>query len=129
MPLTFISTDKAPLPAGHYSQGVVANSLIFVATQLPIIPGLSSVTLPDTPEDQTRQALENAIAVVEAGGGNKSTVVRVTLYLANISHWDAVNKAYASVMGSCRPPRGMVPVSSSLHYGALIGVDVIAVRS
>lgn len=105
-----ISTSEAPQPAGHYSQGVVHNGVVYVAGQLAIDPAA-----PDAPRgdgaDQTRQALANVDAVLRAAGSHLGHTLQMTIYVTDVSLWPEVNGAYAEVMGDHQPARAIVPVS------------------
>jgi 2-iminobutanoate/2-iminopropanoate deaminase len=122
--ITPILTDKAPLPAGHYSQAVVANGLVFVAGQLPIVPD-GGKEIPVGIEAQTRQALVNVAAILEAAGSSLEKLVSVTVYVSDIGDWPAVNRVYAEALGDHRPARA-VAVSPQLHFGALVEIQAIA---
>ncbi len=119
-----IETPNAPLPAGHYSQAMVWNNLIFVAGQLPLKPNKEKVL--GSIEEQTEQTLENVKAVVEAAGSDLNHVLKVTVYISDISLWDGVNKVYTKFFGEHKPARAIVPVKD-LHYGFLIEIEAIAV--
>jgi 2-iminobutanoate/2-iminopropanoate deaminase len=123
--LRFTSTIEAPKPGGHYSQAVTANGFVFVAGQLPIVTGTQPPKIPDGIEAQTLQALSNVAAILKAAGSNMSNVVSATLYITDVSHWPQVNEVFAEVFGEHRPARAMV-TSPTLHFGALIEVQVIA---
>lgn len=120
--MQFVSTEDAPPAGGHYSQAVKANGFLFVAGQLPVLLGGG---IPDGIEAQTRQALANVRAILEAAGAGLERVVNVTVYLSDIAHWPAVNAIYADVFGEHRPARTMA-VSPQLHFGALIELQVTA---
>jgi 2-iminobutanoate/2-iminopropanoate deaminase len=126
--MEFISTPTAPKPGGHYSQAVVSGNLIFVAGQLPLVTGTQPPQLPDGIEAQTRRALENAIAIVEAAGSSAAQVVNATLYITDVAFWPKVNEVFAAIFGEHRPARAMV-TSPTLHFGALIEVQLIAERA
>jgi 2-iminobutanoate/2-iminopropanoate deaminase len=121
-----ISTPDAPAPAGHYSQAMVHGDTIYVAGQLPKNPAD-----PDAPPgdagSQTRQALANVGAILDAAGSSLSQVLQMTIYVADIELWPAVNEAYAEVMGGHRPARAVVPVKE-LHHGWLIEIQAVATR-
>lgn len=119
-----IQPASFPVPRGHYSPGYLAGGWLFVSGQLPIAPGAA----PDAGlsfEEQTRLALANVRAVVEAAGGSLADVARVTVYLSNISRWGEFNAIYAEVFGSHRPARAVVPVPK-LHYGLELEVEATA---
>jgi 2-iminobutanoate/2-iminopropanoate deaminase len=126
--MEFISTTTAPKPGGHYSQAVVTGNLIFVAGQLPLIPGTTPPQLPDGIEAQTKLALDNAIAILVAAGSSAAQVVNATLYITDVSFWPNVNEVFAATFGEHRPARAMV-TSPTLHFGALIEVQLIAERA
>lgn len=119
-----ILTDAAPLPAGHYSQGIVHNGVVYVAGQLPIAPGSSDRTV-GSMEQQTEQTLRNVEAVLRAAGSGLDKVLQMTIYVSDISLWGDVNVAYARIMGDHKPARAVVPVKE-LHYGYQIEIQAIA---
>lgn len=119
-----VSTDSAPLPAGHYSQGIVHNGVVYVAGQLPIVPG-SSERIVGSMEQQTEQTLRNVEAVLVACGSGLDRVLQMTIYVSDISAWGAVNATYARIMGDHKPARAVVPVKD-LHYGYQIEIQAIA---
>jgi len=88
--MKFISTPDAPIPAGHYSQGVVHGGFVFVAGQLPIDPRDPSRE-PGPIEDQTAQALANVGAILSAAGTSLDRVVQMTVYVSDVSLWGKVN--------------------------------------
>jgi 2-iminobutanoate/2-iminopropanoate deaminase len=119
-----IETRDAPQAAGHYSQAIVHNGVVYVAGQLPIDP-----TNRDRPvgsiEEQTEQTLRNVKAILEAAGSGLDRVLQMTIYVSDISLWGGVNVAYARMMGAHRPARAVVPVKD-LHYGYQIEIQAIA---
>ncbi len=119
-----ISTPEAPTPAGHYSQAIVHNGCVYVAGQLPIVPGQKEHRV-GTIEEQTAQVFANIAAVLRAAGSDLSRMLQVTVYVSDMELWGRFNAAYASLMGDHRPARAVVPVNA-LHYGYHIEVQVIA---
>lgn len=119
-----ISTPAAPPARGHYSQAVVHGGLVYVAGQLPLVPGAPERRLA-TFEEQARQVIANVIAIVEAAGSTRGRILKATVYIADIEHWPAFNAAYAEMLGEHRPARTVVPVAQ-LHYGYLVEMDAIA---
>lgn len=119
-----ISTSEAPIPAGHYSQAIVHDGCVYVAGQLPIVPGQTEHRV-GTIEEQTEQVFANIRAVLQAAGSNLSRMLQVTVYVSDMELWGRFNAAYAKIMGEHRPARAVVPVNA-LHYGYQIEVQVIA---
>jgi 2-iminobutanoate/2-iminopropanoate deaminase len=119
-----IYTADAPAPAGHYSQAVVHNGLVYLAGQLPIDQDgrkLSNATI----EEQTELVFRNIAAILHAVGSSLDRVLSVTIYVADIQTWGRINAVYASIMGDHRPARAVVPVPE-LHYGLGLEVQAIA---
>lgn len=119
-----VETPAAPIPAGHYSQALVYQGVVYVAGQLPIDPVTGSRELGSI-EAQTEQVLRNLAAIVEAAGSDLSRVLRTTVYLTDIGLWSRVNEVYQRAFGAHRPARTVVPVPT-LHHGFLIEIDAIA---
>ena len=124
MDIKRITTKNAPTPAGHYSQATVYNGLVFVAGQLSIDPATGAHKT-GTIEEQTEQALNNVHAILKAAGSDWSRVLKMTVYVADINLWDAVNKVYARILGEHRPARAVIP-TGALHHGFLIEIDAVA---
>jgi reactive intermediate/imine deaminase len=116
---------QGPAARGHYSPGIRAGNLLFVSGQLAVTPQGESLAGADL-ETQTRQALANLRAVVEAAGGSLDRVARVTVYLADPQGWPVVNRVYAEVFGAHRPARAVVPVAP-FAGGFIVEVEAIAV--
>ena len=122
--MRIVRTDQAPLPGGHYSQAVVHAGLVFVSGLLPV--DASGRRLTGEPiETQARQALANLDAVLRAAGSDRDHVVKVTVFVPDVSLWDAVNRVYADFFGDHRPARAVVP-TRELHHGLLVEVEAVA---
>lgn len=124
MEITPVHTQDAPTPAGHYSQAVVYNGLVFVAGQLAIDPRTGEKRLGSI-EEQTEQALKNVGAILKAAGSDLSRVLKMTVYISDIDLWGRVNEVYARVLGENRPARAVIP-TKELHHGFLIEIDAVA---
>jgi 2-iminobutanoate/2-iminopropanoate deaminase len=123
MSKTVVRTDSAPAAAGPYSQAIVANGLVFCAGQVAYVPGTR--TLADGGiQGQTRQALNNIKAVLEAAGSTMDNVVKTTVFLSDINNFAAMNEVYATFFGSNPPARSTVQVV--LPLGALIEIEAVA---
>ena len=124
MEIKRIQTTNAPAAGGHYSQAVVHNGLVFVSGQLSIDP-LTGEKILGSIEEQTEQVLRNVAAILKAANSDLSQVLKMTVYVADIELWSAVNEVYARVLGESRPARAIIP-TGKLHYGFLIEIDAIA---
>ncbi|NOZ05093.1 MAG: RidA family protein [Chloroflexi bacterium] len=122
-----IATDRAPAAVGPYSQAVVAGPFVFASGQLGLDP-VTGKFVEGGVESQTRQAMRNLQAVLEAGGTNFAHVVKTTLFLANMDDFSTVNRVYAEFFSDDPPARATVEVSR-LPLNALVEVEVIAYRS
>lgn len=122
--MDFILTPDAPQPAGHYSQAVVHNGLVFVAGQLAINPHTGERKTGSI-EEQTEQALKNVAAILQAAGSDLTKVLKTTVYISDIELWGQVNAVYAQFFGEHRPARAVIPVGN-LHHGFLIEIEAIA---
>jgi len=119
-----IETREAPNAAGHYSQAIVHNGVVYVAGQLPIDPTDRNKPVGSI-EEQTEQTLRNVEAILKAAGSGLDRVLQMTIYVSDISLWGGVNTAYSRVMGGHKPARAVVPVKE-LHYGYQIEIQAIA---
>ena len=108
-----ISTQNAPKPAGHYSQAIVHNNIVYVSGQLPIDPKTGEKRLGSI-EEQTEQALKNLSEILKAAGSNINQVIKTTVYVSDIKLWGRVNAVYARFFGEHRPARAVVP-TRNLH--------------
>jgi len=119
-----IITDKAPVPGGHYSQATVHNKTVYVSGLLPVVigsppdPGLSF-------EDQVRLVLNHLGEILLEAGSDRSMVLKVSVYISDISNWPKVDQIFKSFFGDHKPARIVVPVNG-LHFGFGIELDAIA---
>jgi len=117
-----INTDRAPLAAGAYSQGIQVGNRIYVSGQGPFDPRTGA--MPTTVEEQTRQVLRNVQAILEAAGGSLADVVKVTAHLADMRNFARYDQVYREVFQPPYPVR--TTVGSQLYGGMLVEIDVIA---
>lgn len=122
--INYIHTEKAPAPGGHYSQGIVHNDVLYVSGQLPVDPETGEKKH-GAIEQEAGQVLHNLEAVLNAAGSSKDKVLKVTIYISDVSLWGEVNKLYAEFFGDHKPARTVVP-SGELHHGFKIELDAIA---
>jgi 2-iminobutanoate/2-iminopropanoate deaminase len=119
-----IFTPKAPKPAGHYSQAIVHDNVVYVSGQLPIDP-VTGEKRPGSIEEQTEQVLENLAEIIKAAGSDIGKVLKTTVYISDIQLWDRVNNVYSTFFGEHRPARAVVP-TKELHHGFDIEIEAIA---
>jgi 2-iminobutanoate/2-iminopropanoate deaminase len=121
---TAVSTDTAPAALGPYSQAIVANGFVFCSGTPGIDPATGSPV--DGIEAQTEQALRNLDAILTAAGASLSTLVKTTIFYANVEDFPAINAIYARHMPDPAPARS-APANVDLPRGLLISIDAIAV--
>src|SRR5215210_2814474 len=114
----------APLQGAPYSQAIRVGDLVFVAGQVPVRPGESTIS-GSTIEEQTEQVCENVKAILEAAGSGWDRVVKTTVFLTDLSHFQAMNAVYARYAGDLPPARATVEIAG-LPQDALLEIDAIA---
>lgn len=125
MALKTITTDKAPAAIGPYSQGIIANGLLFTAGQIPLDPAAGKIVDGGIVE-QTEQVMRNLQEVLKAAGASWGDVVKMTVFLHDLAQFPTVNEVYGKWLGDARPARSTVQVSA-LPRGAMVEIDAIAV--
>jgi 2-iminobutanoate/2-iminopropanoate deaminase len=122
-----IQTEKAPAAIGPYSQAIDSGAgLVFVSGQLPIDPATGAFPEGGV-QEQTRQSLTNAKAILEAAGMGLQNVVKTTVFLADMGDFAAMNEVYAQFFSAPFPARSAVAVKT-LPKGALVEIECIAAR-
>jgi 2-iminobutanoate/2-iminopropanoate deaminase len=125
MSLEHVHTDSAPAAIGPYSQGVIANGLLFTAGQIALDPATGQMSTGDVRE-QTEIVMRNLTAVITAAGASWDDVVKTTVYLHDMANFPVVNEIYGRWLGTARPARSTVQVSA-LPRGGLVEVDAVVV--
>lgn len=120
-----IQTDQAPAAIGPYSQAVSHNGLLFISGQLGIDPATGE--LPDGTEAQTRQALNNLLAILQAAGLGPSNVLKATIYVENMVDFALVNRLYAEVFQPPYPAREVIQ-AARLPKDGLVEISAIAAK-
>ncbi|GAB3595189.1 Rid family hydrolase [Angustibacter peucedani] len=124
MPRQTITTPDAP-SSPLYGQGVRAGTLVVVSGTTGMDPATRSMAGP-TIQDQTRQALQNCRAVLEAGGATLDDVVEVGVLLTHPSDFDGLNEEYARWFGDQPPARYVAALGVDLP-GVLVSIRMTAV--
>jgi len=123
MPFEVIETRDAPSAIGTYSQALRSGSLLFVSGQIPLDP----ITMTMQPADariQIAQVFDNLEAVIRAGGGDLSRIVKLSVFLTDLTHFPLVNEIMGQRFHKPYPARSAVGVAA-LPRGALVEMDAI----
>ncbi len=121
-----VKTSDAPKAVGPYSQAVEAGGFVFVSGQIPLEPKTGNIVHAGIRE-QTWRVLENAKAVLAAAGCGMDDVVKVTIFLKDMSDFGAVNEVYATFFESDPPARSTIE-AARIPKDALIEMDFIAYK-
>lgn len=120
-----ISTTKAPAAIGPYSQAINLNGTLYVSGQIPVNPETGA--MPEGIEAQTRQALDNIGAILEAAGLTYNDVVKTDVLLSDMANFAAMNAVYAEYFTQDKPARVCFQ-AAALPKGALVEIDATAGR-
>jgi len=124
--MTFIQTDDAPSAIGPYSQAVVHNGLVYTSGQIALKPDGSDELLAEDVVVQAVQVLKNLENVLKASGATMESVIKTTIFLADMDDFVVVNEVYEEAFGSHKPSRSTVAVKT-LPKNAKVEIDAIAV--
>jgi len=119
-----IETKGAPAAIGPYSQGIKTGGYVYTSGQVPLDPATGQMAV-GTIEELTLRALENVSAILVAAGSSKDQVVKVTVFLADMADFAAMNAAYEKFFGAHRPARSAVQVAR-LPKDARIEIEAVA---
>ncbi len=119
-----VTTDAAPGAIGPYSQAIVVEGWIYASGQIALDPRTGDL-VDGSVAIQTRQALSNLAAVLEAAGGGLDTVIRTAVYLTSMDTFSEMNSVYAEAFAGHCPARSTLEVSA-LPRGAAFEVDAVA---
>lgn len=119
-----ISTPLAPAAIGPYSQAISAGTLLFCSGQLGIVPA-SGQLAPGGIEAETRQAIQNLTAVLQAAGTSLQDVIKTTVFMTDLSEFARMNEVYATFFVSQPPARSTVQVAA-LPRGARVEIEAVA---
>ncbi|XP_057314150.1 2-iminobutanoate/2-iminopropanoate deaminase-like isoform X2 [Hydractinia symbiolongicarpus] len=111
-----ISTVKAPKAIGPYSQAVQVNHMLHISGQLGLNPETMDFVSNDV-QEQTKQALTNMKAILEAAGSSFANVVETTILLADINDYKAVNDVYATFFKAPFPARAAFECANLPKFG------------
>ena len=119
-----INPAGGPGALGPYSPAIKCNGLVFVSGQIPLDPASGELVGGDI-QAQVRRVLENIGLLLKGAGSSFQEVLKVSVFLANLDNFDAMNQVYAEYFGDSRPARSTIEVSR-LPKGVDVEIDVIA---
>lgn len=119
-----VSTKQAPAAIGPYAQAVRVGDFLFVSGQLGADPETGALE-PDVTR-QTRRALENLAAVLQAGGCTMADVVKTTVFLKDMNDFAAMNEVYASFFGDGGYPARSAVQVARLPRDGMVEIEAIA---
>ena len=123
--MKIIETDNAPKAIGTYSQAVKVNGFLFISGQIPLDP--STMNLVEGIENQINQVFENINQILKADGMDFSNVVKLSVLLEDLSHFEKVNEIMASIFSKPYPARAAYEVSK-LPKGSSVEIETIAFK-
>ena len=123
--MKIIETDNAPKAIGTYSQAVKVNGFLFISGQIPLDP--STMELVVGIENQINQVFENINQILKADGMDFSNVVKLSVLLDDLSHFEKVNEIMANIFSKPYPARAAYEVSK-LPKGSSVEIETIAFK-
>jgi reactive intermediate/imine deaminase len=124
MSKTVITSTQAPAAIGPYSQAIKAGNTLYMSGQIPLDP--TTMELVEGFEAQTVQVFENLKAVMEAAGGAFKDVVKLNIFLTDLTHFATVNEVMGRYFQQPYPARAAIGVAA-LPRGAQVEMDAILV--
>ena len=121
--INVIETEQAPKAVGPYAQGRVFNNTIYTAGQIGFDPGTMQMT--EGAEAQIARVFSNVEAIVRAGGGDLSSVLKLVVYLTDLAHWPLVNAVMKDRFQAPFPARTAIEVAD-LPFGAVVEIEAVA---
>lgn len=118
-----LATSHAPAAIGPYSQGIRAGNMVFCSGQIPVNPATGLI--PEGIQAQTRQAMENVLAVLSEAGATAENIVKTTVFLQDMNDFAAMNEVYATFFPGAAPARSAVQVAR-LPKDCPIEIEAIA---
>ncbi|HZG72809.1 MAG TPA: 2-iminobutanoate/2-iminopropanoate deaminase [Chondromyces sp.] len=121
--MRIVSTNQAPAAIGPYSQGIIVNNLFYSSGQIPLTA--EGVMVDGDVSEQTHQVFKNLQAVLQEAGASLETVVKATVFLADMEDFAVVNEIYGQYFSEHKPARSCVEVAR-LPKDAKVEIEVIA---
>lgn len=119
-----VRTDRAPAAIGPYSQAIVAGDVVYTAGQVPLDPASGEI-VGSTIEEQTARVLDSLGAILETAGASLQTVIKTTVFLADMAEFAAMNEVYARYFGDHKPARSTVQ-AARLPKDVKVEIEAVA---
>ena len=123
--MKIVETENAPKAIGTYSQAVKVNGFLFISGQIPLDP--STMELVEGIENQINQVFENINQILKADGMDLTNVVKLSVLLEDLGHFEKVNEIMASIFSKPYPARAAYEVSK-LPKGSSVEIETIAFK-
>ena len=123
-----ISTNKAPAAIGPYSQAIQWGDVVFISGQVAFIPSTTELNN-DTFENEVNQVLDNLDAICKEAGGNLDNILKLSIFLTDLSNFDAVNNLMKQRFSEPFPARSTTEVSRlpkdvNIEMDAILSIEV-----
>ena len=123
-----ISTNKAPAAIGPYSQAIQWGDIVFVSGQVAFIPGSGELNN-NTFEDEVNQVIDNLDAICKETGGSLDNILKLSIFLTDLSYFDAVNNLMKERFSEPFPARSTIEVSRlpkdvNIEMDAILSIEV-----
>ena len=123
-----ISTNKAPAAIGPYSQAIQWGDVVFISGQVAFIPGSGELNN-NTFEDEVNQVIDNLDAICKEAGGGLDNILKLSIFLTDLSHFDAVNNLMKERFSEPFPARSTIEVSRlpkdvNIEMDAILSIEI-----
>ena len=123
-----ISTNKAPAAIGPYSQAIQWGDVVFISGQVAFIPGSGALNN-NTFEDEVNQVIDNLDAICKEAGGSLDNILKLSIFLTDLSNFDAVNNLMKERFSEPFPARSTIEVSRlpkdvNIEMDAILSIEV-----
>lgn len=123
-----ISTNKAPAAIGPYSQAIQWGDVVFISGQVAFIPGSGELNN-NTFEDEVNQVIDNLDAICKEAGGGLDNILKLSIFLTDLSNFDAVNNLMKERFSEPFPARSTIEVSRlpkdvNIEIDAILSIEV-----
>ncbi|MDA7599980.1 Rid family detoxifying hydrolase [Gammaproteobacteria bacterium] len=123
-----ISTNKAPAAIGPYSQAIQWGDVVFISGQVAFIPGSGELNN-NTFEDEVNQVIDNLDAICKEAGGGLNNILKLSIFLTDLSNFDAVNSLMKERFSEPFPARSTIEVSRlpkdvNIEMDAILSIEV-----